>query len=125
MANRWWSGPNPWPKILGLSMRPARYPRAPRQNKNAPTPSTRLLPRYQLKTPCAPPPIAPRLVIPGVLARVLVLARPSAREDGTLQNQDEPERPRETQREISGGTHGNAGTARLPQCRTTGLMRSE
>src|SRR5258705_2813637 len=55
---------------------------------------------------------------------VLVLARPSAREDGTVWNQDEPERPRGTEREMSGETLGNAGTALQPQGRTTRVMRS-
>src|SRR5439155_1222024 len=72
----------------------ASTPPAPPPNRNAPTPSTRLLPSYpqleffELKPPAyarkTPEPCAP--LWPPRLAKVrgvLVLARPSDREDGT------------------------------------------
>src|SRR6478672_7163891 len=76
-------------------MRQASTPPAPPPNRNAPTPSTHLLPSsFQLKffelKPLAnarnPKPLCPALVAPGIFdfRGVLVLARPSDREDGTL-----------------------------------------
>ena len=82
---------------------------------------------FELKrrSPVALPPIAPRSVIPGVL----VLARPSAREDGTPKTKTSPNFPQGNPGETAGtqgrpprqtpGSHGKR------QCRTTGLMRSE
>src|SRR5580692_7030166 len=92
--------------------------RVPLSNKNAATPSTRLLPRYQLKffelkrrSPVAPPPIAPRFVIPGVL----VLARPSARDDGTLKTKMSPSFP---PRKSRGNPKETAGNPRTPTRQT-------
>src|SRR5882724_426052 len=77
-------------------MHPACLPRARPPNRNAATPSTRLLPRYrqleffELKplanalNPKPPPRSDPGPSVP----RVLVLARPSAREDGTIKNRN-------------------------------------
>src|SRR6476619_4943831 len=89
----------------------------PPQNKNAPTPSTHLLPAIQLKffelnhppTPKTPyrVPFTPSACVSEVLAGVLVLARPSAREDGTSRK---PKRARISLAENSKGkcrgTHG-------------------
>src|SRR5271169_317276 len=52
------------------------------------------------------PPDCPRLVNSGSFG-VLVLARPSAREDGKPKSQKEPESPRMKAAETSGGTHLN------------------
>src|SRR4051812_2451324 len=102
----------------------------PPPNKNAPTPSTRLLPTIQLKffelnhppTPKTPyrVPFTPSACVSEVLAGVLVLARPSAREDGTSRK---PKRARislaeKLQREISGNpgeTPGLRGGGSLEQ----------
>src|SRR2546429_1602109 len=72
----------------------ASTPQAPPPNRNAPTPSTRLLPSYpqleffELKRPLTPEKRqtpAPALAVPRLakVRGVLVLARPSDREDGT------------------------------------------
>src|SRR5215207_128429 len=73
----------------------ASTPPAPPPNRNAPTPSTRLLPSYpqleffELKPPAntrkTPDPCAPHWPYPRLanVRGVLVLARPSDREDGT------------------------------------------
>src|SRR3954452_3326410 len=81
-------------------MRPAQDRQAPPPNKNAPTPSTRLPPdprtrRLAPKTLKPPTPV-PRPECPknssaeGSRAGVLVLARPSAREDGTTRTRPRP-----------------------------------
>src|SRR4051795_13401969 len=102
-------------------MRPASTPPAPPPNRNAPTPSTRLLPRYcqlkffELKRPAnarKPQTPVPRWSFPGWcnprgFAGVLVLARPSDREDGTRTRT--PDFPLETQG--FGGTQGNRDRA--------------
>src|ERR1700738_2136063 len=90
--------------------------------------------RLKTPDPCA----APRSHLGQSLSEgflgVLVLARPSAREDGTIQNQNARIFPRifPWKSEISIGEpkeiprkHRDTGTARQSQCRTTGLMRSE
>src|SRR3954463_14582344 len=79
-------------------MRPACPPPAPPSNRNAPTPSTRLLPRtpqlesFELKqtAQCLKPgPLCRPGPAPECHSRgVLVLARPSAREDGAFENQN-------------------------------------
>src|ERR1700686_1933945 len=93
-------------------MRPADKLRAPPQNKPAPTPSTRLLPRYQREffelghlQPPTPktlvPPDCPRLVNPGS-SGLLVLARPSAREDGTSGPRTSPKVSQKSKRRYRG-----------------------
>src|SRR3954452_23421447 len=71
---------------------------APPSNRNAPNPSTRLLPRtpqlefFELKQSAQRPkprPLCPPWPCLGLsFPRGLVLARPSAREDGTLENRN-------------------------------------
>src|SRR5215216_7756754 len=76
-------------------MQKASTPPAPSPNRNAPTPSTRLLPSqpqlefFELKPPAntrkTPRPLCPALAASRLanIRGVLVLARPSDREDGT------------------------------------------
>src|SRR6266567_7503199 len=112
-------------------MRPATPPRAPLQNRNASTPSTRLLPRYRLKflelkhrerrplKPPVPGPDYPSVCQFGFLSWAgLLLERPPTTKTS----------PSSPFSEIQGKYRepkGNAGTTRQPQCRTTGLMRPE
>src|SRR5207248_9080792 len=102
---------NPWSPMLSSPTHRARRLRARLPNNTAPTPSTRLPPRglklkfFELNCPTPSSPLClvperPWLVVPlGLLAVVLVLARPSAREDGTL---SEPARSRICREEMAG-----------------------
>ena len=101
----------------------ASTPPAPPPNRNAPTPSTRLLPSYpQLKffelKPLAnarkPQTPVPRFGRPRLVdfRGVLVLARPSDREDGTSRTRT-PEFSAENPRQVLGNPRtylGNSGT---------------
>src|ERR1700686_3472367 len=90
-----------------------------------PTQILRAEPSINAPGPLHPAPLAPRFVIPGLMPGFLSWPGLLLERTERQRNQDEPERLPQALREISGGTHGNAGIARPPQCRTTGLMRSE
>src|SRR6185436_2439715 len=119
----------------------ASTPPAQPPNRNAPTPSTRLLPSYpqpeffELNPPATPE--KPQTPVPRYgrarifdFRGVLVLARPSDREDGTLRT-GTPEFSAENPWQVFGNPRTylrkqrDTGTAWRQQCRTTGLMRSE
>src|SRR5947209_5626964 len=103
----------------------ASTPPAPPPNRNAPTPSTRLLPSYpqleffELKPPAnarkTPHPCAPLWSHPGLRTSegVLVLARPSDREDGTPRTRT-PGFSAENPRQVLGNPRTYPGNSRIP-----------